>query len=98
LGIFASEEEQSQEERQISFLHALWLEVPNLESLDFIAKACGMTWAAAAIYRWIEDYERPESLSVFFRKERSDRGAQIGKSPLERAISALCKTAKLGVK
>ena len=42
----------------------------------------------------MEDYERAERLSVFLRKERSDRGAQIGKSPLERANSALCKTAK----
>jgi putative transposase len=31
----------------------------------------------STIYRWIEDYERTGRLSVFLRKERSDRGKSL---------------------
>ena len=43
----------------------------------------------STIYRWIEDYERAERLSVFLRKERSDRG----KSRLPSKVNAIIETA-----
>jgi putative transposase len=43
----------------------------------------------STIYRWIEDYERAERLSVFLRKERSDRG----KSRLPNKVNAIIETA-----
>ena len=43
----------------------------------------------STIYRWMEDYERTERLSVFLRKERSDRG----KSRLPNKVNAIIETA-----
>jgi putative transposase len=43
----------------------------------------------STIYRWIEDYERTERLSVFLRKERSDRG----KSCLPNKVNAIIESA-----
>jgi putative transposase len=43
----------------------------------------------STIYRWIQDYERAECLSVFLRKERSDRG----KSRLPNKVNAIIETA-----
>jgi putative transposase len=43
----------------------------------------------STIYRWIEDYERTERLSVFLRKERSDRG----KSRLPNKVNAIIESA-----
>jgi hypothetical protein len=39
--------------------------------------------------RWIEDYERTERLSVFLRKERSDRG----QSRLPNKVNAISESA-----
>jgi hypothetical protein len=43
----------------------------------------------STIYRWIQDYERAERLSVFLRKERSDRG----KSRLPNKVNAIIEPA-----
>jgi putative transposase len=43
----------------------------------------------STIYRWIEDYERAERVSVFLRKQRSDRG----KSRLPGKVNAIIETA-----
>jgi hypothetical protein len=44
---------------------------------------------SSTTYRWIEDYERTERLSVFLRKERSDRG----KSRLPNKVNAIIESA-----
>jgi putative transposase len=45
----------------------------------------------ATVYRWIEDYGRSERLSVFLRKERSDRGARRLSNKVEKIIDAAIK-------
>ena len=42
----------------------------------------------ATVYRWIENYERSERLSVFLRKERSDRGTSRLSDKVEKIIDA----------
>jgi hypothetical protein len=54
--------------------------------------ALGLGKHPSTIYRWIEDYERTERLSIFLRKERSDRG----KSRLPDKVNAIIG-APLGV-
>jgi putative transposase len=45
----------------------------------------------ATVYRWIENYGRSERLSVFLRKERSDRGARRLSNKVEKIIDAAIK-------
>src|SRR5271165_1007506 len=45
----------------------------------------------ATVYRWIENYGRSERLSVFLRKERSDRGAKRLSNKVEKIIDAAIK-------
>src|SRR5258707_4060502 len=45
----------------------------------------------ATVYRWIENYGRSERLSVFLRKERSDRGARRLSNKVEKIIDATIK-------
>ena len=45
----------------------------------------------ATVYRWIENYGRSERLSVFLRKERSDRGTTRLATPVEKIIDAAIK-------
>jgi putative transposase len=40
----------------------------------------------ATVYRWIENYKHSERLSVFLRKERSDRGASRLSSEIDKII------------
>ena len=40
----------------------------------------------ATVYRWIEDYKYSERLSVFLRKERSDRGTSRLSSKIDKII------------
>ena len=52
-----------------------------------------MLWGKhpATVYRWIENYGRSERLSVFLRKERSDRGARRLSNKVEKIIDAAIK-------
>ena len=45
----------------------------------------------ATVYRWIENYGRSERLSVFLRKERSDRGTTRLATTVEKIIDAAIK-------
>src|ERR1700746_2810884 len=45
----------------------------------------------ATVYRWIENYGRSERLSVFLRKERSDRGTTGLATTVEKIIDAAIK-------
>jgi putative transposase len=45
----------------------------------------------ATVYRWIENYKRSERLSVFLRKERSDRGTSRLSSKVDKVIDAAIK-------
>src|ERR1700747_2593990 len=45
----------------------------------------------ATVYRWIENYGRSERLSVFLRKERSDRGVRRLSNKVEKIIDAAIK-------
>jgi putative transposase len=50
----------------------------------------------ATVYRWIEDYKHSERLSVFLRKERSDRGTSRLSSEVNKIIdTAINKISKL---
>ena len=44
----------------------------TFEKVQKVANALGRH--PATIYRWMEAYERSERISVFLRKDRSDRG------------------------
>jgi putative transposase len=43
------------------------------------------------VYRWLENYRRCERLSVFLRKERSDRGSSRLSNKVEKIIAAAIK-------
>jgi len=58
-----------------------------LAKVNTVATALGKH--PSTIYRWIEEYERTERLSVLLRKERSDRG----KSRLSAQVNAIIETA-----
>ena len=45
----------------------------------------------ATVYRWIENYERFERLSVFLRKQRSDRGTRRLSNRIEKIIDSAIK-------
>ena len=44
------------------------------------------------VYRWLENYRRCERLSVFLRKERSDRGSSRLANKVEKIIAAAIKS------
>ena len=59
----------------------------TFEKVQKVANALGRH--PATIYRWMEAYERSERISVFLRKDRSDRG----KSRLSRKVNAIIEAA-----
>src|SRR6202035_5520597 len=59
----------------------------TFEKVQKVANALGRH--PATIYRWMEAYERSERISVFLRKDRSDRG----KSRLSKKVNAIIEAA-----
>ena len=59
----------------------------TFEKVQKVANALGRH--PATLYRWMEAYERSERISVFLRKDRSDRG----KSRLSKKVNAIIEAA-----
>jgi putative transposase len=58
----------------------------TLSDVKKVARALGKH--PATVYRWIENYEHSERLSVFLRKQRSDRGISRLSNKVEKIIDA----------